>query len=589
MRPRLLLALLALASPAAGQETLRRVRLIASDPESIAAFFEASGFDVLEGALGAESLELVVTPAELRELRRRGFAPQVLEVGQPFALKQAADGVPGGYPDLAQVEAQLAQAEAGYPELARVVDLTALYGLPPTSEGRHIRALKLSDHVALEEDEPAALFVGGHHAREVVTPLIALHLIETWLALYGTDPEITALLDGQELWVVPVWNPDGYEYVFQVDNLWRKNRRVFTLGVGVDLNRNYPQGWDAPCSGDTSPASSTYKGPAAASEAETRTLLAFADDRRFARTLDLHSAGREVLWGYKCLVHPFADFLQSEAVELSLAAGYGGAERPPSAEGEEFELGFAQHGAHAFLIETALEFQPPYAEALAEAEQLLPAFRHLLARPAAVEGHVRDACTGLPLAAALQLLGVPFQSGESNASGGAFGRYHVFAPAGPYTLTFERAGYATAQQAVLVTAGGTVQLDVALAPAGGVDVQGQPKPGKTLQLHFSMPADPGAFFVAGAGISGTVPGLPLGACTLPLNPDAVTALAVASQPPFAGFSGLLDAAGQATGKLAIPATPLVVGVGLDFAFLTLDPASGAPLHPSAAEHVVVVP
>jgi len=588
MRLAPLFGLLALA-PAGAQEPLHRVRIAARDPAREAAALEALGFDVLAGAGGPDALELVVTAAEEAALERRGLAPEVLEVGQPFALLQAADGVPGGYPDLAEVEARLALAEAAYPGLARVVDLTAAYGGPPTVEGRHLLALKLSDHVALEEDEPAALVVGAHHSREVVTPVIALHLIESWLALYGSDPEVTALLDAHELWVAPVWNPDGYEHVFTVDHLWRKNRRVFPTGIGVDLNRNYPQGWDAPCAGDDSPSSSTYKGPLPGSEIETLTLLVFAADLRFARTLDLHSAGREVLWGYKCLAHPFAAFLQSEAVELSLAAGYGGAERPPSAEGEQFEYGFAQQGAHAFLIETALEFQPPYAEALAEAEQLLPAFRHMLERPAAVEGHVRDACTGKPLGAGIELVGVPFENGESNASGGDFGRYHVFAPPGELVLAFSRPGYATAQHVVQAAAGAAVVLDVALAPAGGIEVQGIPKPGKTLALHFAMPADPGAFYAAGASLSGTVPGFLFGGCTLPLNPDGVTWISLASQPPFSGFSGFLDAAGHAAGALAIPDTPAVVGVELDFAFATLDPLSGAPLHPSGAEHVVVVP
>ena len=36
------------------------------------------------------------------------------------------------------------------------------------------------------------------------------------------------MVDGNEIWIAPVWNPDGYEYVFTTqDNLWRKNRRVF--------------------------------------------------------------------------------------------------------------------------------------------------------------------------------------------------------------------------------------------------------------------------------------------------------------------------------------------------------------------------
>ena len=71
---------------------------------------------------------------------------------------------------------------------------------------------------------------------------------------------------------------------------------MFTSGVGVDQNRNYPQGWTASCSGSTSVRSETYKGPSAASEAETRTMMTWSETERFAKVIDYHSYGREVLY-----------------------------------------------------------------------------------------------------------------------------------------------------------------------------------------------------------------------------------------------------------------------------------------------------
>jgi hypothetical protein len=44
----------------------------------------------------------------------------------------------------------------------------------------------------LEEDEPAAMLVSLHHAREIVTPLIALHAIDQLVDGYGVDPDIDA-------------------------------------------------------------------------------------------------------------------------------------------------------------------------------------------------------------------------------------------------------------------------------------------------------------------------------------------------------------------------------------------------------------
>jgi hypothetical protein len=52
---------------------------------------------------------------------------------------------------------------------------------------------------------------------------------------------LTQILDTQEVWIAPIWNPDGYVYVFEQDNTWRKNRRDNGDGTfGVDQNRNYP-------------------------------------------------------------------------------------------------------------------------------------------------------------------------------------------------------------------------------------------------------------------------------------------------------------------------------------------------------------
>ncbi|MEM7305221.1 MAG: M14 family zinc carboxypeptidase [Planctomycetota bacterium] len=584
-------AVLAVASLslASAQDTLRRVRVDADDAEALAAAFLAEGRDVLEGTVEPGSLELVVSVQELGELERLGYAPELLEVGQPFRDKQAADGGTVGYPDLAQVYADMATYAATYPEIATIVDLTATYGTPPTVEGRHIFAMKISDNVDVDEDEPELLVVSCHHSRETVTPVIALTLMDLWLPLYGNSPAITDAIDEHELWVVPIWNPDGYVHVFEVDNLWRKNRRVFPGGIGVDLNRNYPQGWSDPCSGSTDPSSSIYKGPAPASEAETLTMMAFSEDRHFAKTLDFHSSGQEVLWGYACLPHPFDDFFLSEAIDLSFACGYQGEERRPSAEGEHYEWQFAQEGGHAFLVETATEFQPAFATAEAEAAQVLFGVLWMAQREVPISGVVTDACTGAPLEADVELVGVNFTQGESNESRGPYGRYHVFAPAGNYTLSFSRPGYATQEVLVTVTAGTPVAQDVALQAIASAAVLGPLQPGTKLTLDIGAPADANQLYFAAAGLSGTSPGIPVGGCNLPLNPDFFALLSAASQPPFSGFNGVLDGTGQAMASIDLPDDPVIAGLEMDLAFVTVDAQSGALLHPSNAAHATIQP
>jgi carboxypeptidase T len=459
----------------AGDEPRYRVRVSGTDADALRAALERAGYDVLGKDERRSTVDVAASVDELHALRRDGFDIADIEQSAPLeqilvrkpARRAAATGelsadaaATTGYRDLAGVLARMQEIADANPEIAQVVDITTTYNTSATFEGRHFFALKISDNVSVDEDEPAMLIVANHHAREIVTPVIALEAAERFTSGYGVDGRITSAVDGHEIWIAPVWNPDGYNYVFTTNNMWRKNRRVFSTGVGVDQNRNYPQGWSSACAGSTSPTSDTYKGPSAASEAETRAIMAWSDRERFAKVIDYHSSGREVLYGYRCLSHPFTSWFRQEAIALSHASGYGGLARVPSAEGEHPEWQFAKLGAYAFLIETHTEFQPTYASALAEAAMVWPGILAVLDRPLSISGHVTDAATGAPLSARIDVLNVSFPNGETNSSGGAFGAYHVFLPTGTYDLRFSKDGYGPVVRRVTVGASSAEVVDV---------------------------------------------------------------------------------------------------------------------------------
>jgi hypothetical protein len=514
MRKKLVVVLLALlvtgpgapAAPADAEPTLQRVLVTDDGAFALALELERRGFDVLRNRTTARHVEVIVSEEELVALRARGLAVTVLDRGRPFSEVQAeaaADGVPAGYPDLAALDAAMATAAADHPAICQVVDLTLAYGMPTTFEGRSLSAVKISDNVGSDEDEPAVLIVSNHHAREVVTPVIALHAIDQLTDGYGVDPQITAAVDGHEIWIAPVWNPDGYHHVFAVDFNWRKNRRVFPTGTGVDLNRNYPFGWDSACSGSTSPGSNTYKGPSAASEPESQTMLAWSNDRHFAKVIDYHSSGREVLWSYDCLTHPLDAFLQQEAIDLSFASGYVGDERRPSADGEHYQWQLGTRGAHAYLIETETQFQPLYTAAQAEATLVWPGILWMLERPIPIAGRVTDAVTGEPVTASIEVRELTFTNGETNGSGGPFGRYHVFVPDGTWNLDVYADGYLGQRHEVVVPVGAGTLLDVVLQPLpcthGDVNEDGAIEVGDLLAVLAAW-GTPGPGDVNGDGI-----------------------------------------------------------------------------------------
>jgi len=161
-------------------------------------------------------------------------------------------------------------------------------------EGRPIIAVK----VGPAGDDPArpnVLFMGTHHAREWVSTAIAMRLIR-WLA----DSAPPALLNTRDVWVIPVENPDGYQYTFTNDRFWRKNRRLNADSTyGVDPNRNYPAFWGVDNLGSSStPGTETYRGTAPASEPETQAIIAFHAAHPPVVSLSYHTYSGLVLYPY---------------------------------------------------------------------------------------------------------------------------------------------------------------------------------------------------------------------------------------------------------------------------------------------------
>ena len=111
------------------------------------------------------------------------------------------------------------------------------------------------------------------------------------------------MLRTTELWFVLVANPDGYQYTFEHDRLWRKNLRnndgnpEITVGDGVDPNRNFDEHWGYDNEGSSpDPISETYRGPSPASEPETRAMQGLIDLIQPMFQSNLHSVGEWLLY-----------------------------------------------------------------------------------------------------------------------------------------------------------------------------------------------------------------------------------------------------------------------------------------------------
>jgi hypothetical protein len=136
----------------------------------------------------------------------------------------------------------------------------------------------------------------------------------------SSDPAIGMLLQKAEIWIIPVSNPDGYQYSWDVNRLWRKNRRNNGGGnFGVDTNRNWGYEWGG-AGASTNPADETYRGPFAFSEPETQALRDFYLARpNLVANIDFHSYSQLVLspWGYTLDPAPDTAFLESVGAKMA--------------------------------------------------------------------------------------------------------------------------------------------------------------------------------------------------------------------------------------------------------------------------------
>ncbi|XP_076027482.1 carboxypeptidase D [Genypterus blacodes] len=116
--------------------------------------------------------------------------------------------------------------------------ITHLYSVGRSVEGRELYVMVVSDTPREHEHgEPEFKYVGNMHGNEVVGRELLLNLIEYLCRNYGTDPEVTHLVNNTRIHIMPSMNPDGYEVAQEGDVQGYKGRNNTN---NFDLNRNFP-------------------------------------------------------------------------------------------------------------------------------------------------------------------------------------------------------------------------------------------------------------------------------------------------------------------------------------------------------------
>ena len=177
----------------------------------------------------------------------------------------------------------LYQKQKEYPDLVRVESIGTTY------ENRDILLATISLDIKEADKKPALLYTGTIHAREWIGNELAIAFVDYLLKNYKKNPYIYQTLKDSTLYIVPILNPDGFEYSRNHFSFWRKNRRNNGDGTfGVDLNRNFSEGFKK----ITNTSSNVYGGPYPFSEPETRAIKEFVDNHtNITIALDYHSQG----------------------------------------------------------------------------------------------------------------------------------------------------------------------------------------------------------------------------------------------------------------------------------------------------------
>ena len=269
----------------------------------------AQGYDVSDQRpAGAKTkVDLVLDGAQAKKLRGQGVDLSLIRVkgGQTvrqFAAAQAVGGftVWRSYDEPGGIRDQMYAIAKANPQIAKLVKVGT------THQGREILAIKLTQGALGQKDgsRPAVLYSGTQHAREWIATEVTRRLMTDYVAKWrANDRSVRKLLQTTELWFMPVLNPDGYQYTFDTERLWRKNLRdnngdgQITVGDGVDPNRNFPSHWGYDNEGSSPITSSdTYRGPSPASEPETQAMVGLFGRIGFEFMVNYHSNGRWLLY-----------------------------------------------------------------------------------------------------------------------------------------------------------------------------------------------------------------------------------------------------------------------------------------------------
>jgi len=400
---------------------------------------------------------------ERRRLEESGFALTLLpDEGKIGLARMAIEGVAGGpteavpalYHTYATLTADLELVAAEHPGITRLVSVGE------SVQGRQLWFMKITDNPEAEEDEPEAVYISSMHGDEVVGKELCFNLINYLTDNYGVLSEVTDLVNGTEIWIMPSMNPDGTE----LGQRYNVN--------GVNLNRDFPDYWTDPVN------------TAAGRQPETAAIMAWGAAHSATLSANYHGGALVVNYPWDGDASGASVFTPTpdpdHAAFVSISRTYADLNPPMYANsGGSFDHGIT-NGAEWYMIrggmqdwsyfwrgnfEVTIEVSNvkwPAAATLPQfwAENLASMLAYFGRAHDGVRGLVTDAVSGAPVAAAIRIDANPYPTHTDPD----VGDYHRILEPGGYTMEVSAAGYAPQTIAVTATSAPAARYDVALQP-----------------------------------------------------------------------------------------------------------------------------
>jgi g-D-glutamyl-meso-diaminopimelate peptidase len=221
------------------------------------------------------------------------------------------------------MERDLAKIEERYKQVVEIKSIGT------THFGKSIWAVKLGT------GKKNIVLIGTHHGREWLTSMLLMKMLETYAEAFQKEKKLTSILNDVSIWFIPMLNPDGVDIqqnnlqnfsALDVNHLIRMNDGSVYFqswkanGMGVDLNRQYPAGWEELEVEFNTPSSKFYKGTAPLEAKEVIALTQFIGKIKPLAAVAYHTAGREIFWKYKNGNNTKRDF--AIAKKISNLTGY---------------------------------------------------------------------------------------------------------------------------------------------------------------------------------------------------------------------------------------------------------------------------